>query len=81
MKPIELFAKKSIDVDGKLVEAVFPDLTVWAAVNTETGEVDLGNISDTDDDLPRLMPQWCWLEFTLNHAARKSDHENCRSGI
>ena len=69
-KTIELFAKKSINIDGKWVETTFPDLTVWAAVNMETGEVDLGNISDTDDDLPRLMPQWRWLEFTLNHAAK-----------
>lgn len=41
----------------------------WAAVKTETGEVDLESFQQFDDELRKLTDGWEWRRFTLTLSA------------
>jgi hypothetical protein len=60
-----LFRTQYPVVDGKIVETKTPDLFVWAAVNTKTGNVDMLNIEPFDDELVELVPGAEWRRFRL----------------
>ena len=53
------------DQDGKSVRVRKDEIYAWAAVNTKTGEVELGDIHECDDELQQLCPGWEWKRFTL----------------
>jgi DUF1365 family protein len=41
------------------------EIYAWVAVQTETGEVDLDDIRQWDDDLEPLAQGWEWRKFNL----------------
>jgi hypothetical protein len=62
---MNLFTKKWVDVEGKWVQTETADITVWAAVNVDTGEVSTDEIFDCDDNLPECLSSWEWKKFSL----------------
>lgn len=52
-------------VDGKMVEVKCDEIYAWAAVDTKTGEVELGDIRQFDDNLEPLALGWKWVRFTM----------------
>jgi hypothetical protein len=54
-----------VDQNNKWVEIKSERLNVWAAVNIETGEVEMDEIFDNNDGLPEILPSWEWREFLL----------------
>lgn len=40
-------------------------LSVWAAVNKDTGQVDMENLHIYNDDLTELCDGWEWREFVM----------------
>lgn len=63
--------------DGKIVRVRNDEIYAWAVVNTTTGEVDLGEVCEFDDDLRELCPGWEWMRFnlTLSHPAASKSQE------
>ena len=51
--------------DGQMVKVRKDEIYVWAAVNTDTGEVELDDIPIFDDQLSTLNHPWRWERFTL----------------
>ena len=60
-----LFCSACVDRDGKVVRVESPDLFVWVAVRLSTGEVDMGEINQFNDDLSKLVRGWEWRRFRL----------------
>jgi hypothetical protein len=52
-------------VDGKLAEVRTTSLFVWAAVDTETGQVYVDDIKEFDDELNKLSSGYEWRKFRL----------------
>jgi hypothetical protein len=51
--------------NGKRHRVRKDEIYAWAAVQTETGEVDLDDIRQFDDELESLAPGWEWRKFNL----------------
>jgi hypothetical protein len=64
-KSENMFCTKFVNQNGKWVEIKSEKLNVWAAVNIETGEVDMDEIFNNNDGLPEILPSWEWREFLL----------------
>ena len=63
---MELWREAYLIVDGMITGPVRHErLSVWAAVHTETGEVDATDVQGFDDDLAELSDGWEWREFIL----------------
>jgi len=41
------------------------DLHLWAGVFTKTGEVEMDDFRDSEDDLDELIDGWKWQRFRL----------------
>jgi len=55
-----------LDSDGYSSERVVKDqIYGWCAVNTDTGEVDLEDFRQFDDELEELTNGWEWKKFNL----------------
>lgn len=61
------------ELDGKLVRVRKDVLYAWAAVNLNTGEVDIEDVRQYDDELEVLNPGWEWVKFNLVPALEKGD--------
>lgn len=64
-KPFKLHRHDYENIDGKMVRVQRDEIYIWAAVNTETGEVDLEDVQQYNDDLRMLDKGWEWKRFTM----------------
>ena len=62
----ELFRTDYKDVDGIMKSFKTNEIYVWCAVNKSTGEVELEDVRQFDDELDRLNGDWKWQKFYLN---------------
>lgn len=52
-------------IDGKWTRVTKAEIYGWCPVNTETGEVELDDFNQFDDNLKELLDGWTWQRFTL----------------
>ena len=60
-----LYRTEYQSVDGRLVEVKTTNLFVWAAIDTETGQVYVDDIKEFDDELKKLSSGYEWRKFRL----------------
>ena len=51
--------------DGKMVRVRKDEIYAWVPVNTKTGEVDMDDVHQFDDELEELHGRWKWMRFAL----------------
>lgn len=53
------------DQSGRMERVRKDEVYAWAAVKTDTGEVDVSDIRPFDDELESLVAGWEWRKFNL----------------
>lgn len=60
--------------NGEMKRVRKDEIYAWAAVKAETGEVDMDDLRQFDDELEPLASGWEWHKFTLI-LANATDHQ------
>ncbi len=63
--PMQNLWRTDYEVRNDRYERVTCKPFVYAAVNYETGEVEMDDLQQFDDQLPQLATPWVWRKFRM----------------